>query len=51
MIELPGQGALYIIIDALDEFPDSSGYPTPREQVLAIVRDLIDLRLPMYIFV
>jgi hypothetical protein len=46
MLELPGQGALYLIIDALDECPNSSGYPTQREQVLAVVRALINLQLP-----
>ena len=46
MLRLPGQGALYVIIDALDECPDSSGCPTPREHVLVIIQELIDLRLP-----
>jgi len=46
MLRLPGQGELYLIIDALDECPNSSGYPTPREQVLVVIRGLIDLRLP-----
>jgi hypothetical protein len=46
MLKLSGQGALYLIIDALDECPNSSGYPTQREQVLVIMQDLIDLQLP-----
>jgi len=46
MLKLPGQDSLYLIIDALDECPNSSGYPTPREQVLNIVQELIDLQLP-----
>jgi len=46
MLRLPGQGELYLIIDALDECPNSSGYPTPREQVLAVIQTLINLRLP-----
>jgi hypothetical protein len=46
MLELPGQGALYLIIDALDECPNFSGYPTPREQALSIIEDLIGLHLP-----
>lgn len=46
MLGLPGQGKLYIIVDALDECPNVSGYPTPREQVLKIVKELVDLRLP-----
>ena len=50
MLELPGQGPLYLIIDALDECPNSSGCPTQREQVLAIMRELIVLHLPQVHF-
>jgi hypothetical protein len=46
MLKLPGQGSLYLVIDALDECPNSSGYPTQREQVLNIMQELIDLQLP-----
>ena len=45
MLELPGQGPIYLIIDALDECPES-GYPTARRQVLMIVQELIGLNLP-----
>jgi hypothetical protein len=50
MLELPGQGPLYLVIDALDECPNSSGYPTQREQVLAVLQELIDLQLPQVHF-
>ena len=33
-------------MDALDECPNSYGVPTPRSQVLTLVKQLIDLRLP-----
>jgi hypothetical protein len=46
MLKLRGQGELYIVVDALDECPSVSGYPTPREQVLKILQELVDLRLP-----
>ncbi|KAN0141624.1 hypothetical protein V8E53_000086, partial [Lactarius tabidus] len=36
----------YIILDAIDECPNTSGLPTPREQVLELVKALVDLRLP-----
>ncbi len=36
----------YIILDAIDECPNTSGIPTPRGQVLELVKDLVDLRLP-----
>ncbi|KAF8263400.1 hypothetical protein EI94DRAFT_1807255 [Lactarius quietus] len=37
MLRLPGQGPIYIILDALDECPDSSGIPSPRDEVLKIM--------------
>jgi hypothetical protein len=46
MAALPNQPPVYIIIDALDECPDSSGLPTPREQVLDLLKDLVELSLP-----
>jgi hypothetical protein len=46
MLELPEQGPLFFVVDALDECPNFSDYPTPREQVLVFLQDLIDLRLP-----
>ncbi|KAH9052937.1 ankyrin repeat-containing domain protein [Lactarius deliciosus] len=36
----------YIVLDALDECPNTSGIPTPRGHVLGLVADLVDLRLP-----
>jgi hypothetical protein len=46
MLELPGQPSIYIIIDALDECPDTSGAPSPRELVLNLMEDLVKLHLP-----
>ena len=46
MLLIPNQSPIYIILDALDECPNSSGIPSPREEVLALVNDLVDLRLP-----
>ena len=46
MLTLPNQGPVYIILDALDECPDTSDVPSPREQVLDLVKHLVDLRLP-----
>ena len=45
-LRLPGQGALYLIIDALDECPNSSGYPTSRECVLDAIQAFVKLQLP-----
>ena len=38
--------ATYIIIDAIDECPNTSGFPTAREKVLEFLEELIDLQLP-----
>jgi hypothetical protein len=46
MLTVSDQRPTYIILDALDECPNSSGIPSPREQVLALVKELINLRLP-----
>ena len=46
MVALPDHPPVYLIIDALDECPDSSGMPSPREQVLCLLKDLVGLSLP-----
>ena len=46
MLRLPGQGRIYIIIDALDECPNSSGTPSAREDVLEFVKEIVNLKLP-----
>jgi hypothetical protein len=46
MLTIPDQPPVYIILDALDECPNSYGIPSPRAQVLSLVKELIDLRLP-----
>jgi hypothetical protein len=50
-----GQGTLYIVVDALGddgESPNSSGpddrSPPRREQVLTILKELIELNLPLF---
>lgn len=45
MLKYPGQAPVYIIIDALDECPNTFGTPTPREKVLGFVEELVDLGL------
>lgn len=41
MISLPGQGNVYIIIDAIDECPNDPGVPSPREEVLELLGKLV----------
>ena len=45
MLRLPGQRRIFIVLDALDECPDSPGFPPPRHVVLQLVKELVDLRL------
>ena len=52
MLTLPYQCPVYLIMDSIDECPNTSGIPSPRERVLQLVKDLIDLHLPnLYICV
>jgi len=46
MVTLPGHPPVYLIIDALDECPDTSGLPSLREQVLDLLKELIELSFP-----
>jgi len=45
LLELPGQAPVYLIIDALDECPNTSAMPSPREEVLTLLEELIESRL------
>ena len=45
MLRLPEHGPIFIVLDALDECPDLSGFPSPRNEVLQLVEELVDLRL------
>ena len=46
MLALEGQGHTYLVLDALDECPVTSSIPSPREEVLKLVEDLVGLHLP-----
>ena len=46
MLALSGNGPTYIILDALDECPKSSGTPSPRESALELVKWLTQLGYP-----
>ena len=46
MLTLPGQPPIHLIVDALDESPNSPGIPSPREMVLQHLEELVELRLP-----
>jgi hypothetical protein len=46
MLSLPGQAPIYIIVDALDESPNSPGNPSAREEVLKLIEELVKSELP-----
>ena len=46
MLALEAQAPTYIIMDALDECPITTNIPSPREEVLAFVDELVGLHLP-----
>ena len=46
ILKLPGQAPVYLIIDALDECPVTSSLPSPRDEVLVLVEELIDSQVP-----
>jgi hypothetical protein len=45
LLELPGQAPVYLIIDALDECPNTSTIPSPREEALTLVTQLMESKL------
>ena len=46
MLSLPGQGPIYIVVDALDECPNFPGRPSARDEVLELIEELVELELP-----
>ena len=47
MLQLPLQPMIFIIVDAVDECPNSTGFPnTQREKVLDLFEELLELNLP-----
>ena len=46
MLNQLGQGPIFIIVDGLDECPNSSGIPSARGEVLELIEELIGMQLP-----
>jgi hypothetical protein len=46
MLKVSEELPIYLIIDALDECPNTTGILSPRDEVLALVEGLIELNLP-----
>ena len=46
MLSRPGQGPIYIVVDGVDECPNSSATSSARREVLELIKEVIDLKLP-----
>jgi len=46
ILALPNQHLTYLIMDALDESPNTPGIPPPREKVLQLVKELVEICVP-----
>ena len=46
LLGVPGQSPVFLIIDALDECPNTSALPSPREEILMFLDNLIDSQFP-----
>ena len=41
LLKLPGLAPVYLIVDALDECPSTDAFPSPRDEVLSLIDELI----------
>jgi NACHT domain len=46
LLKLPGLAPVYLILDALDECPNTSAFPSPRAKVLDLLEELIRSKIP-----
>jgi hypothetical protein len=46
LLKLPGHAPVYLIVDALDECPNTSSIPSPRDELLALIEELIKSQIP-----
>jgi NACHT domain len=46
LLELPEHAPVYLIVDALDECPNTSSIPSPRDEVLNLIEELIKSEIP-----
>jgi hypothetical protein len=44
MLSQPGNGPIYIVVDGVDECPNSSGTPSARREVLDLIKELVELK-------
>ena len=44
LLRLPHAPMIYILVDGIDECPNTSGFPTAREEVLDLLEELVSLK-------
>ena len=45
LFKLPGQAPVYLVVDGLDECPNTSSTPSPRDNVLNIIKKLVESQI------
>jgi hypothetical protein len=45
MLRLLAKSPTFIVLDALDECPDTFAFPSPRDEVLQLVKEVVELQL------
>ena len=48
MLAVRDHHPIYLIMDALDECPDTSEAPSPRNRILQLLEELADLQVPSF---
>ena len=46
MLSLPGEAPIYIVVDGVDECPNFPRRPSARGEVLELIEELVNLKLP-----
>jgi hypothetical protein len=46
MLTVRDRHPIYLLMDALDECPDTSELPSPRNRILQLLKELADLQIP-----
>jgi hypothetical protein len=46
LLNLPGLAPVYLVVNALDECPNTSAIPSPRDEILNLLDELINLKSP-----
>ena len=46
LLKIPGVAPVYFIVDALDECPNTSALPSPRDEALHLIEAIVHSRLP-----